>query len=134
MWRKFKEKISLLVDWKSVVTQWKEKLIQLSYLLEESVYRPSDEEIHTKCTDTKLASISWNKESLEKNWFIILRILDNPNKIMENENFALAMNCIAEMIDIFQESEEKYFPLEDSPLSLYEIFTPWLFEACNVDK
>eukprot|EP01091_Cochliopodium_minus_P009645 TRINITY_DN2415_c1_g4_i3.p1 TRINITY_DN2415_c1_g4~~TRINITY_DN2415_c1_g4_i3.p1 ORF type:complete len:1262 (+),score=390.11 TRINITY_DN2415_c1_g4_i3:647-4432(+) len=133
MWRKFKEKISQLVEWKSVVTQWKEIVIQMTYLLEENIYRPQSEDEVTRVSDTKLASITWTKESIEKNWFIILRILDNPNKIMESENFALAMNCISDIIDILQESEEKHFELE-APLSLYEIFTPWLFEACNVDK
>ena len=134
MWRKFKEKLSQLVEWKSVVIQWREKIIQLTYLLEENLYN-TDENVVSKMKDAKMKLIQWNKESIEKSWFIILRILDNPNKIMESENFALAFQCISDMIEIIQESEEKNYKLDQNPpFSLYEIFTPWLFEACNVDK
>lgn len=177
MWQKVKEKVSGLVDWKAVVTQWREKILQLTCILDHQLYSqrsvsgteartssplptssnttppspPSPSTLNSSesfaekgeiaiplkteiVVDPKLSSIAWTNESILKNWFIILQILDNPNKIMESENFTVAMTCIQEVIDYLQRTEAANFKSEKPPLDLYEVFTPWLFEACNVDK
>lgn len=148
MWKKFKNKMSQLVDWKSLVTQWKNKFLEMTFLLDNLVYRVKKnvpvQELQTvevksnnspisgvhkrsasKNTSSKdiqeeplsvdplLSSISWNEESIIKNWFIILKILDNPNKIMESENFAISMNCIQEIIEHLQNSEIINFGTEN---------------------
>jgi len=38
MWSEFREKLSQLVEWKAVVTQWEEKVIQLTLILIEHLY------------------------------------------------------------------------------------------------
>ena len=38
MWQKVKEKVSGLVDWKAVVTQWREKILQLTCILDHQLY------------------------------------------------------------------------------------------------
>jgi len=55
----------------------------------------------------------------------------NINNISVPQNFETAMQCVAEIIDIFTTSEDK-IPLSDQPrkLPLFDIFLPWLLQAC----
>jgi hypothetical protein len=39
MWLAFKDKIGQLLEWKATVSQWKEKMVQLTHVLNDFFYR-----------------------------------------------------------------------------------------------
>lgn len=39
MWLTFKDKIGQLLEWKATVSQWKEKMVQLTHVLNDFFYR-----------------------------------------------------------------------------------------------
>ena len=93
MWVNFSNKISAMVQWKALLDEWKEKVIQLTNILKAYYYEPYIKEnehrtraIRTKTTDsileqsaftvdTNLVSINWNKEKIKKAWYTIIHIL-----------------------------------------------------------
>jgi hypothetical protein len=39
MWLSFKDKIGQMLEWKATVTQWKDKMVQLTHVLNDFFYR-----------------------------------------------------------------------------------------------
>jgi hypothetical protein len=94
--------------------------------------------------------LPWDEESIKTTWFGTLHILGNINRITEPNNYATAMACMHDMIEIllkvavpllllpsltqtFLQSEERLPSTEQPPIPLYQIFLPWLLEGCAVD-
>lgn len=145
MWGEFQQKISSLVHWKSTVSNWKEKLIQLTFILKDFIFASSDIELLTgpkkvgRATtsvprDAKLDAINWNEDRITEIWFIMLDILGNINKISDPNNYEIAMSCMREAIELLLQAEQDSLQYDEQPpIPLYGVFLPVLLEGCSND-
>lgn len=123
MWGDFQGKISALITWKAVVSQWKEKVVQLTYILKDFIYNVNQVEllvgpkkggkVSTNIQrDPKLDAINWDQDRITEIWFIMLDILGNINKIPDPINYEIAMTCQKEIIELLMQAEYESLPYD----------------------
>jgi hypothetical protein len=86
MWGELQSKLSNLTHRKPVVSMWKEKIIQLTYILKDFIYNVNEADLlgltpkkvnrvtTTTPRDAKLDAINWNQDRILEIWFIMLGI------------------------------------------------------------
>ena len=117
MWSDFSVRISALLEWKAVLDQWQEFMLQLTKIYKRIFYKPlieehrgparkkfipgspggdeAVEEVPPQQTGlcTNLEDIEWSEEKISRDWHIWREILGNLNTIVVPENFATALSC-----------------------------------------
>ncbi|ELR12266.1 uncharacterized protein ACA1_372450 [Acanthamoeba castellanii str. Neff] len=159
MWQDFNAKLATLVNWKATLTQWEEKVLQLTYILIENTYpKPmvpepkkkkgnvakeseDNKEKEPKATtgggddkkrqprDARLTSMTWNQLKIQTMWDITLHILGNLCDIKDPPNFSTAISCVSQVVDLMCEAEDRLEITAKAPIPLQQIFLPWILKA-----
>ena len=156
MWLQLSEKLCKMVQWNELLNQWKDKIIQLTQVMVELFFeskikmkeaeeqRKQSRQLRTMTDitsrntvinlDISFANKLSDQLKIKDLWYTLLNILGNLNAILSPENFTIAINCCAEVIDIILGTEETFNVDCATIIEIYHIFLPWLLEACSVEE
>ncbi|PRP87619.1 ral GTPase-activating protein subunit alpha-1-like [Planoprotostelium fungivorum] len=140
MWSEFQALVSELREWKFIVAVWKEKLVQLSYILKDFIYsthKHADlygsmrKASSSVSRDPRLDAIHWSSGRITEVWFIMLEILGDINSIKDGNNHHITMTAIKDVIEIISMAELDTLKFNDmEPIPLMGVFLGVLLDAC----
>lgn len=88
--------------------------------------------------DPPITDIAWTVDEIKFAWMQMLLIFNKVNSIDDPNIHAEAITCITEVVQILMNAENSV-PYQETldetrpqPLSLMNIFGPWLFECCAI--
>lgn len=150
MWANLRDRLTLLTDWKQLVSQWKEKVMSLTFLIGSWFYQDKTVRKHARDSvfgvqelefeatsglppDHPISTITWTPERLRNVWFIMLNVIGPLARIPSATNYTIAVSCYAEVIDFLLLSQRRLDPFEAPPIPLFEIFLVSLFDMLRLD-